>query len=45
MVTPLLADLGLMEFHRASIAIEAGRHAVEESLPQLKLRLKGAQAF
>ena len=45
MVTPLLADLGLMEFHRASIAIEAGRRAVEDSLPQLKSRLKGAQAF
>jgi len=36
MVTPLLADLGLMEFHRASVAIDAGRRAVEAILPQLK---------
>lgn len=43
MVTPLLAELGLMEFHRARIAIEAGQRAVENSLPQLKTRLKGAQ--
>ncbi len=43
MVTPLLADLGLMEFHRASVAIEAGRRAVEDVLPQLKMRLKSTQ--
>jgi NTE family protein len=42
MVTPLLADLGLMEFHRASVAIDAGRQAVEEVMPQLLARLKGA---
>ena len=36
MVTPLLADLGLMEFHRASVAIDTGRRAVEAILPQLK---------
>jgi NTE family protein len=42
MVTPLLADLGLMEFHRASIAIDAGRQAVAEAMPQLLARLKGA---
>src|SRR5512143_2571633 len=33
MVTPLLADLGLMEFHRAGVAIDAGRHALEAALP------------
>ena len=43
MVTPLLADLGLMEFHRASVAIDAGRRAVEDILPQLKSRLIDAQ--
>lgn len=43
MVTPLLADLGLMEFHRASVAIDAGRRAVEDILPQLKTRLLDAQ--
>jgi len=36
MVTPRLADLGLMEFHRASFAIEVGRHAVEQVMPQLQ---------
>jgi NTE family protein len=41
MVTPLLADLGLMEFHRASVAIDAGRHAVEAVMPQLLARLNG----
>jgi NTE family protein len=39
MVTPPLADLGLMEFHRADIAIDAGRRAVEAALPQLQARL------
>ncbi|MHB1051980.1 MAG: patatin-like phospholipase RssA [Thiobacillus sp.] len=43
MVTPLLADLGLMEFHRAGVAIDAGRRAVEAILPQLKSRLQDAQ--
>lgn len=38
-ITPLLADLGLMEFHRASIAIEAGRRATEAVMPQLQARL------
>jgi NTE family protein len=41
MVTPLLADLGLMEFHRAAVAIDAGRRAVEAALPQLQVRLNG----
>lgn len=39
MVTPPLADLGLMEFHRASVAIEAGRRAAEAVMPQLQARL------
>jgi NTE family protein len=39
MVTPQLANLGLMEFHRASVAIEAGRRAVAIALPQLQARL------
>ncbi|MBI1284169.1 MAG: patatin-like phospholipase RssA [Thiobacillus sp.] len=43
LVTPRLADLGLMEFHRASLAIEVGRHAVEHVLPQLQELLRGAE--
>ncbi len=39
LVTPLLAELGLMEFHRAAAAIEAGRLAVEAAMPQLSARL------
>ncbi len=42
LLTPRLADLELMEFHRASIAIEAGRHAVESALTQLRERLNDA---
>lgn len=42
MITPLLADLDLMEFHRGSIAIDAGRRAVEFALPLLQARLNGA---
>jgi NTE family protein len=41
MVTPRLASLGLMEFHRAGVAIEAGRRAVEAALPQLQVCLNG----
>ncbi|MFO7541360.1 MAG: patatin-like phospholipase RssA [Thiobacillus sp.] len=41
MVTPQLAELGLMEFHRASIAIAAGRRAAEDVMPQLLARLNG----
>jgi NTE family protein len=41
-MTPLLADLGLMEFHRASSAIDAGRRAAEGVMPQLLMRLNGA---
>lgn len=39
MVAPLLTDLGLMEFHRASVAIDAGRRAAEAAIPQLQARL------
>jgi len=42
LLTPRLAELDLMEFHRASVAIEAGRHAVESALTQLRERLNGA---
>jgi NTE family protein len=42
LITPRLADLGLMEFHRAGIAIDAGRRAAEVALPQLQTRLDGA---
>ena len=41
LITPRLADLGLMEFHRAGIAIDAGRRAAEVALPQLQARLDG----
>lgn len=39
LVAPLLADLGLMEFHRAGVAIDAGRRAAEAVMPQLQARL------
>jgi NTE family protein len=39
MVTPLVADVGLMEFHRAAIAIDAGRRAVAAAMPQISARL------
>jgi NTE family protein len=42
MVTPRLAELGLMEFHRASLAIDVGRHAIEQAMPQLQALLQGA---
>ena len=42
LVTPQLAELGLMEFHRAAAAIDAGRRAVEVALPSLQMRLNGA---
>jgi len=42
MVTPRLADLGLMEFHRAGVAIDAGRRAVEAVIPLLQARLNGS---
>ena len=39
MITPRLAELGLMEFHRGATAIEAGQRAAEQALPQLKTLL------
>jgi NTE family protein len=39
MITPRLAELGLMEFHRAGTAIEAGHRAAEQAMPQLKALL------
>lgn len=41
LITPRLADLGLMEFHRAGVAIEAGKRATEAAMPQLAERLNG----
>ncbi len=41
LVTPRLAELGLMEFHRAATAIDAGRRAADAVLPELQARLKG----
>lgn len=38
-MAPRLADLGLMEFHRAGVAIDAGRRAAEAAMPQLQARL------
>lgn len=43
LVTPLLGDLGLMEFHRASVAIDAGQRAVDAALPQMQVRLNGVK--
>lgn len=41
MIAPQLAELGLMEFHRAAMAIDAGKRAVEFALPSLQMRLDG----
>lgn len=40
LVTPRLAQLGLLEFHRAHEAIEAGRRATEHAMPQLRQLLE-----
>jgi NTE family protein len=40
LVAPRLADLGLMEFHRAAIAIEAGRRATKHALQQVNALLE-----
>lgn len=42
MITPHLAELGLMEFHRAAIAIEEGQRAAEQVLPQIMALLNQA---
>jgi NTE family protein len=39
-VAPRLAQLGLLDFHRASEAIEEGERAVESALPSLKALFK-----
>lgn len=44
MITPHLAELGLMEFHRAATAIEAGQRSAEQALPQLKELLNHSAA-
>ena len=36
MISPAVADIGVLEFYRADDAIAAGRRAVEERLPELK---------
>lgn len=41
LIAPPLAHMGLMEFHRAAVAIDAGRHVTEALLPQLQERLNG----
>jgi NTE family protein len=35
-ISPRLAQMGLLEFHRASVAVEAGKQAVTQSLPQIR---------
>ena len=40
LITPRLAELGLMEFHRASIAIEAGSRATKQALQQIHILLE-----
>jgi NTE family protein len=40
MITPRLAQMGLMDFHRASAAIREGRSAAEIALPQLQRLLE-----
>jgi NTE family protein len=42
LVTPQLGKLGLMDFYRAGVAIEAGRKATEEVLPQIRALLDKA---
>ena len=36
LITPQLGKLGLMDFYRADVAIEAGRKATEKVLPQIR---------
>lgn len=44
LVRPRVAQIGILEFHRAAEAIEAGRDAVREALPVLRARLGKALA-
>lgn len=39
LISPRLADMGLMEFHRAAPAIEAGRQATSHMLPAIEALL------
>jgi NTE family protein len=41
LVTPRLAALGLMEFHRAAGAIDAGRRAAEAVMAEVRTRIGG----
>src|SRR5690554_1036529 len=41
MVTPRVAEIGLMDFHRAAESIAAGRAAVEQILPVIEVKLNG----
>lgn len=36
MVTPRLAHMALMDFHRAALAIEEGRKSAKAALPELE---------
>jgi NTE family protein len=36
LITPRLAQMGMLDFHRAEPAFNAGRDAVREALPQLR---------
>jgi NTE family protein len=36
LITPRLAHIGLMEFHRAATCIEAGRNATRHVLPLVR---------
>ena len=40
LIAPRLAEFGLMEFHRAAVAIEAGSRATEQALPQINIILE-----
>ncbi|MCW4455812.1 patatin-like phospholipase RssA [Flavobacterium sp. MXW15] len=44
LLRPQVADIGLLDFHRAAEGIEAGRRAVEVDLPSLKLHCAAATA-
>ncbi|MFP5403437.1 MAG: patatin-like phospholipase RssA [Gammaproteobacteria bacterium] len=43
LIAPRLAELELMDFHRADLAIAAGRQAVATALPQLQASLNGVR--
>lgn len=45
LITPRLAELGLMEFHRAPAAIEAGRRAARHALQQVNELLEYSANF